>query len=484
MLIAPKRDSCKNLLALIKRVIPMQLTTKMTKKETKAITSLSLIMGLRMLGLFMVLPLFSVYTYQLRDATPLLVGLAMGFYGLCQAIFQIPFGMLSDRFGRKPIILCGLIFFMSGSLLAAYADSIWWMIVARALQGVGAIGSTILACVADLTTEEQRTKAMAISGITIGFSFSIAMFLGPFLTQWVSVQDLFLIAVFCGMVGIIILYTFVPKPHEIWHRDTEPEFTSFFKLLKIKELARLNIGIFLLHAIFTASFIVIPMSISKFLSISHKDQWQIYLPTLLLAFSISLVCIERAERQQQIKPFFLSSILAIAVAECLLCFSANHQLLIKFSLFLFFTGFSILEAFMPSLISRTAPVANKGSALGIYSCSQFFGIFVGGVLGGWLYGQFGFLGVYLFCILLALFWLVIASLMQPSRQLVTQLWRILPSQQLKWNTIATQLKFLPGVKEVTFIREENMAYLKIERTTLKHPDFIHLREQLQSESLS
>jgi len=455
---------------------------KMTAIERRAVVSLSSIMGLRMVGLFMVLPVFSLYAHQLTGATPTLIGLALGIYGLSQALFQIPFGALSDRFGRKPIIVIGLIIFALGSLVAGMAHSIFLMIIGRALQGIGAVGSTILALMADLTREDQRTKAMAISGITIGFSFSVAMFVGPVLTKWMTVNNLFFIAVVFGLAGILILYTSVPTPLSTkWHRDTEPELKSFLKLLTAPELAKLNIGIFILHAIFTASFIVIPISLYHFAGLASDRQWLLYLPTLLGSFIIALFCIAMAERKQQLKPYFLGGIIALALAETLLWKAPGNLALTATGLCLFFGGFSLLEAFMPSLISRTAPAARKGSALGIYSCSQFFGIFIGGVLGGWLYGKFSYPGVYLFCIVLALFWSALAFLMQPPRYLVNQMWRILPSQKHEWEAYAAKLHAIPGMVEVTFIADDGMAYLKMERGAQQHPDFIRLKEQLQSE---
>lgn len=457
-------------------------SAKMTPTERRAIVSLSTIMALRMIGLFMVLPVFSLYTHELQGATPFLIGLAMGIYGLAQAFLQIPFGALSDRLGRKPIILAGLLIFAAGSILAACAHSITLMIIGRALQGAGAVGSTILALMADLTTEEQRTKAMAISGITIGFSFSLAMLVGPLLIKWFAVNDLFFISAFLGIVGILVLYFSVPTPTQLrWHRDTEPELHSFLKLLASPDLAKLNIGILILHAIFTASFIVIPISLQHYAGLNADQQWSLYLPTLLMAFIGSLVCIGLSERKQKIKPFFLSGIMLIGAAEFLLWAAHTDLLLAAIGLGLFFTGFSLLEAFLPSLVSRTAPAERKGSALGIYSCAQFLGIFIGGVLGGWIYGKFSLPGVYLFCVTLAFLWLVIAFFMQPPRYLITRTLRLNTAQQQHWQSFAAQLQIIPGIVEVTFIAKDGMAYLKMERATAQHPDFIRLQEQLQSE---
>lgn len=390
---------------------------KMTKNERKAVFALSGIMALRMLGLFMVLPLFALYAHQLMGATPMLIGLAMGVYGLTQALLQIPFGMLSDHIGRKPIIALGLILFTLGSVVAALADSINWMILGRALQGMGAIGSTIIAMIADLTRENQRTKAMAINGITIGFSFSVAMIAGPLFANLLGVNGIFWLAGAFSLLALGLLFIRVPTPIKTtWHADAEPDIHQFSTLLKHKELLRLNAGIFLLHIIFTASFIILPISLQNFAGLSGHQQWALYLPTLLLAFFITLPLIMLAERKKLLKEFFLSGIALLGCSEFLLWYFAHNLLLSAVSLLLFFIAFSLLEAFLPSLVSRTAPPSRKGTALGLYSCAQFIGIFVGGLLGGWAYGTLGLLYVYLLCFGLAILWWVIAFGMKKPAQ--------------------------------------------------------------------
>ena len=453
----------------------------MTPTERRSTISLSTIMGLRMIGLFMVLPVFSLYASSLSGATPMLIGLAMGVYGLSQAIFQITFGVLSDRIGRKPVILTSLIIFAAGSLLAGSAHSINMMIAGRTLQGIGAVGSTILALMADLTREEQRTKAMMVVGMTIGASFSIAMFLGPVLTKWITVGELFYLAAALAVFAAVILYTNVPTPIKLsWHRDTEPEFTSFMRLLFEPQLARLNIGIFILHAIFTASFVVIPIALHQTTGLDTSRQWEIYLPALLIALVISMTGIGFAERKQKIKQFFLGGVLTIVIAEFMLLAGLHNILLAIACIGLFFAGFTLLEAFLPSLISRTAPASCKGSAMGLYSCAQYSGIFAGGVLGGWLYGKYHFSGVYLFCIALALFWFILILWMRQPRYLITQIMRLDPARQSSWKELTAKLQQIPGIVEVTLITEDKLAYLKMERNTIQNPDFIHLKEQLQS----
>ena len=453
---------------------------KMTRAERRATISLSAIMGLRMIGLFMVLPVFSLYATGLTGSTPLLVGIAMGVYGLSQAIFQITFGMLSDRYGRKPAILVGLIIFAAGSIIAGTATSISIMIVGRTLQGVGAIGSTTMALLADLTREEQRTKSMMVAGLTIGFSFSVAMLLGPLLTPWVSVHGLFYIAAIMAAVAALLLFIYVPTPVTLrWHRDTEPELKSVTRLLFVPDLARLNAGIFILHAIFTASFIIIPISLHQYSGLASSRQWEIYLPALLTALVVCMICIGMAERKQQIKGYFLGGILAIAASQLILWLGAHNLYTITFGIAVFFAGFTILEGFLPSLISRTAPASCKGSAMGIYSCAQYSGIFAGGVIGGWIYSQYHFSGVYLLCITLALFWFTLACFMRQPRYLVTEVIRLTPAQQTHWQSIAAKLQQVAGMVEATLVAEDNLAYVKMERKTRQDPDFIRIKEQLQ-----
>lgn len=398
----------------------MTMTQKMTQTERRAVISLSSIMSLRMLGLFMVCPVFSLYASKLNSATPLLIGIAMSIYGLAQALCQIPFGLLSDYFGRKPIIYMGLIIFLLGSAICAEAHSIYWMIVGRVLQGAGAVGSTILAMLADLTTEAQRTKAMAINGITIGATFIIAMILGPLLVFFFAIQDLFFLSCAMSLLAILILFQWVPGAPP--HAEIQTERDSILarktwraSLLFEPELAKLNIGIFLLHAIFTASFIVIPIQLNRDLNFLVQLQWMIYLPILIIASIIALFCIAIAEKKQQIKFYFIMGIFMLLFAESLLSITKTNFSLVMLGLCLFFSGFSLLEALLPSLVSRIAPPQYKGSALGIYSCSQFLGIFVGGTIAGYLFGQFNVSIVYVFCAMLASLWLILAFLMRPPQ---------------------------------------------------------------------
>lgn len=393
---------------------------KMTSSERTAVFTLSTILSLRMLGLFMVLPLFTLYAAHLAHATPFLIGLAMGIYGLTQAVLQVPFGALSDHFGRKAIITLGLCIFALGSVIAALSHDIWSLLLGRALQGAGAVGSTIIALIADLTRPEQRTKAMAIAGITIGMSFSLAMIIGPIAAAWIQVNGIFWLAVLFSGMAVALLYAFVPTPTIITKPiETTPKIQQLLALLANTELIYLNLGIFLLHLIFTASFVVLPISLQTVAGLHGNQQWTLYLPTLLVAFLVALGCIRVAEKRHRVKYFFIGSIVLLIIAEFLLCFFTHNLLLSAFSILLFFSGFSLLEAFLPSLVSRTAPSHRKGAALGIYSCAQFLGIFAGGLLGGGLYGTWGPAQVYLFCAIIAIFWAAIAFKMKNPQYATT-----------------------------------------------------------------
>lgn len=386
---------------------------RMNPTEKRASWSLASVMSLRMLGLFMVLPLFSLYAHQLTGATPFLIGISLGIYGLTQALLQIPFGLLSDHFGRKKIITIGFILFASGSAIAALSHTMTGMIIGRALQGTGAVGSTIMAMIADLTRPEQRTKAMAIAGMTIGASFTLAMMLGPLFTNWLSVPGLFWLATGMSGLAILLLFTVVPTPTSCtFHAETEPQFSQLSAIFFHPFLSRLYASIFFLHAIFTATFVVVPISLAKLAGLQSQQQWYLYLPLMLLAFSFSIPMIIQAERKKQLKTYFITAISILGLAELIWCLNTNNLVLCAIGLLLFLTAFSLLEAFLPSLISKSAPPSRKGTALGIYSCSQFLGIFAGGVIGGWLYGQWSVNAVYLFCVIIVLVWVTMATKMK------------------------------------------------------------------------
>lgn len=387
-------------------------TDSMSGVERRAAFSLAGIFSLRMLGLFMIYPVFALWARHLPDATERTIGLALGVYGLTQAIFQIPLGFLSDRLGRKRIIGGGLLVFALGSVIAAVSTSIDGIILGRLLQGAGAVGSATLALAADLTRKQVRTKAMAIIGMTIGLSFSVALVAGPILNSWIGVPGIFWLTAILALLGIVVLYTSVPHPQNISvHAESEPVPALFKRVLTNPELLRLDFGIFVQHAILTASFLSVPFVLQA-ANVKIHDQWFVYLPVLVMSVVFMVPLIIVAERGRM-KPVFLASIAALGIAQFLLLLGHGSLSMIIVALLVFFTAFNLLEASLPSLISRIAPAEAKGTALGVYSSSQFFGIFVGGALGGWFQGVWGLTGIFSLCLVLTGLWLLVAFAMRP-----------------------------------------------------------------------
>ena len=440
---------------------------KMAGTEKRAIISLSSIFALRMLGLFMIYPVFTVYAEHLRYVTPFTIGLALGAYGITQAAFQIPFGMISDRIGRKPVITTGLLIFAVGSIVAAISTSIYGVIIGRILQGAGAVGSTILAMLADLTQEEHRTVAMAILGMIIGASFSLSLVAGPILNGWIGVPGIFWLTAILAAGGIMVLLFIVPTPAKVTlHRDAEPVPALFKKVLTDGQLIRLDIGICVLHAILTASFIALPITIKGAVGLDVHHQWYLYLPILAGAVILMAPFIVLAEKYQKVKPVLTGAIVALAITEVILMKWHNHMYVTILALLIFFTAFTLMEANLPSLISRIVNPANKGTAMGVYSSSQFFGIFIGGSLGGWVYGKYSVEGVFGFSFILALVWLMAAVTMKKPRLLSSYILKIGSIDRDKIQELATHLNNIRGVAEAIIVPEDGIAYLKIDSQTI------------------
>lgn len=424
------------------------------------------IYSFRMLGLFMLIPVFSVCAAHLTDSTPALIGIALGGYGLSQGLLQIPFGFLSDRYGRKPILTIGLLLFVIGSLLGAYTDSIYGMIIARIIQGTGAIGSVLMALLADLTPDEQRTKAMAVIGVTIGISFSLAMVISPAITHHFGLSGIFYLTAVLAIAGLLLLHAVIPTPKkEPFHMDNEVNPTQFKHVLKNPHLQRLNAGIFFLHLMLTSTFFAIPLILQRQVKLGHlTQQWHFYLPLMLGAFIAMLPFIILAEKKQKIKPVFLISVAIMSVSQFMLAFAYQNWFAICGLMFTYFVAFNILEASLPSLVSRQASADSKGSAMGIYSSSQFLGIFAGGALSGMIYQFAGNQGIFIVNALIALFWFFIAIHMKPN---LYQLTLIIPYHEAHpdESDLMTQLHELPGVKNVVIAGDEGVIYLRVDKMT-------------------
>lgn len=384
----------------------------MNPQERKATIALASIYALRMLGLMMIIPVFYFYAQNLIGSTSLLIGIAMGIHGLLQGILQIPFGMLSDRYGRKIIITIGLLIFAAGSLLAANANNIYEVILGRGLQGAGAISSAMLALLADNTSENQRTKAMAIIGITIGASFSIAFILGPLLNNILSVSGIFLLTALFAILAIIILHVFIPTNKLSVPPSRQTALLSqFMMILKNLTLWRFNIGIFILHAILIANFLYIPTMLEHTVGLPVNKQWHAYLPVLFITLLTVFPLIKYAEVTHKTKLVFLSGIVLLIASQLGWLILLNRYFCLFF-LLIFFIGFSLLEAFLPSLVSKASPSHCKGTALGIYSSCQFLGIFIGGAAGGFIAGHFQQTAILVFSICLGIIWFILAFDMQ------------------------------------------------------------------------
>jgi MFS family permease len=390
----------------------------MTAQERRTVASLALLYCFRMLGLFMVLPLLALYAADLQDATPTLIGLALGMYGLANALLQIPLGWLSDKVGRKPVIIAGLALFALGSIVAGMADSVMGIIVGRTLQGAGAISSTLMALVADLTREEQRTKAMAVVGMSIGLSFAVALVLGPVMAALGGLPTVFWFTAALAGAGIVILILLVPPSPPVRGVDhTEERVILWSKRRGLGDtaLVHLNFGVFVLHFILVAFFLVVPGIIENSLGVDREHHWMVYLPVLLLSLAGMVPLMILAERGGRLRQMFLLAIALVFVAMATLDYAAATPLLYG-GLWLFFVGFNYLEATLPSLLSKTVSAGSKGTAMGVYSTCQFMGAFAGGASGGWLLDQLGEGMLSGVCLALAAAWWLVVLRMPRSTE--------------------------------------------------------------------
>ncbi len=436
------------------------------KTERRAGISLALIYAFRMIGLFMILPVFALYAEDLPGATPFLMGLALGIYGLTQALLQIPFGMLSDRIGRKPVIMAGLVIFALGSLVAASADGIYGIIAGRALQGAGAIAAALMALAADLSREEHRTKMMALIGASIGAAFALSMIFGPVVNEWIGLSGIFASTAVLAVLGIAILYLVVPDPqHMHFHSDAEVQSKALGDVLKDPQLLRLDAGIFFLHFMLMSVFLVMPLELRDTAGLDVADHWQLYLPVFVLSLIFMVPFVILAERKHQMKPVFVGAIAILVLAVVGFLFSTDAVTLLV-SLVVFFTGINLLEASLPSLISKTARATLKGTAMGVYSSSQFMGAFAGGLAGGIAHELWGIDGLYITVIAVLVLWLLLAISMQPPRYLSTYLLNVGIQNESDISGLTRELAAVAGVVEVSVIADEGVAFLKVEKHVL------------------
>ncbi len=412
----------------------------------------------------MLIPVFTLYAHQLSGATPLLTGIALGCYGFSQGFLQIPFGLLSDRYGRKPLLLIGLALFAIGSLIGALTHSIAGMILARTLQGSGAIGSVLMALLADTTADRHRTKAMAVIGLTIGVSFSLAIILSPIISASFGLAGIFMLTTILALLGMGLVFLFPSSPAPLqFDAPQKMDVVRFKQVLRNPHLLRINAGIFLQHLVLTTTFFAIPTLLQPMLHLYHlNNSGLFYFPLVILSFIFMIPLLFLAERKQRIKTIFITCVTLISFAQILLALNHHSFEMITASLLIYFTVFNTLEALLPSLASRQAVATYRGSAMGVYSSCQFLGIFVGGSLSGFLFGLWGYQGVFILNIILTLIWIVIATGMKPLSYCYSV---IIPlsNTTLSPTQLRQKLSLIPGVKEVRVDTEARIIYLNVEK---------------------
>ena len=383
---------------------PLSPVSRMMPEEIRASIVLALLFALRMLGLFLILPVFSVYAKELNGGNqPWLVGMALGMYGLTNAIGQIPLGMASDKYGRRPVILIGLLVFAVGAVVAAMSNDITWVIVGRALQGSGAISAAITAWIADATREEHRTKAMAMVGGSIGLTFAASMVAAPLLYSTIGMKGIFMLTGILPLLAILVVLFLLPKvPLQKMPR------VPLSIILKNRELMRLNYGVFALHITQSAMFAVVPSVLVHYLNMPVATHWKIYLPVVLASFIGMLPLIYIAEKKGKTKLIFMAAIALLFVVQLGFWAFLTQPVMLVALLFGFFLAFNVLEASQPSMVSRIAPPAAKGAALGVYNTVQSLGLFTGSLLGAWMSGHVGPSSVFVFSAILCVVWLIIA----------------------------------------------------------------------------
>ena len=437
----------------------------MSSIERRAVAALSGIFSLRMLGLFMFLPVFSVHAHEYPGHTPLLIGVAIGIYGLTQGVFQVPFGILSDRFGRRPVIAAGLLVFALGSVVAALADDIWGIVAGRALQGMGAVAAAAMALASDLTGETHRTRVMAIIGASIGAAFVLALVLGPVVTAAAGIAGLFWVTAAFAVVAIVLLYVGVPAPPRMTNTGAAA-LAGLATALRDGQMLRLNAGIFILHAIMVATFVALPIAIRDRAGIEVADHWKAYVGVLLVSVVFTVPLIVVADRTNRSRFVMLLGVALLGAALAGLAGFSTGSVVLLACMVVYFTGFNTLEASLPAMVSRVAPMRARGAALGVYSTLQYLGAFTGGVIGGWLLGAGGERTVLAACAGLCVGWMLIAIGLREPRRLSVERLPIGAIERDSVDTLTARLLAVPGVIEAVVVVDERTAWLRVDRRRL------------------
>lgn len=436
----------------------------MNSSEVRATFALGSIFALRMLGLFMIVPVFAIYGQSYTGATPALIGLAIGIYGLSQALLQIPVSLLADRTSRKPLIVIGLLIFAIGGAIAASSTSIWGVILGRAIAGSGAISAVVMALLADVTREEHRGKAMAAMGMSIALSFIVAFSVGPILTHRVGLSGLFWLTSIAGILAMSLLLI-VPTPMRALTQNPLGIKTQLYSILKLPDLNRLHFSIFSLHLLMTATFVLIPSQLVEYAHIPVHEHGWIYLPLLLLGFILAIPAIIVAEAKRRMRRRFLSGVALITVSLFVLTVFDQNRIGLLVGIGLFFIAFNTLEALLPSWLAKRAPIAAKATAMGVNASSQFLGAFFGGVLGGQLLTHANSQVSWAILAAVACVWLIVASKLISPPYLSSLAVRLPddsahPHSRNEW---VTDLLKVEGVEDVVVLLEQHVAYLKIDK---------------------
>ncbi|KUJ74492.1 MFS transporter [Thiomicrospira sp. XS5] len=457
-----------------------EMSRRMSPTERRAAFSVAGIFSTRMLGLFMIFPVFALFAHEeFEGVTATQIGIAMGIYGLTQALLQIPYGMLSDRFGRKPLIILGMLVFMVGSMVCALADSIEMMIVGRALQGMGAVAAVLMATVADLVSEQFRLRAMSIVGMTIGLSFTVSLVAGPMLGELFGVRGIFWVIAGLAVIGVLLVIFMVPKiSNQTFQREAEADPSQFKDVIKNPQLLRLDIGVFVLHAMLTAMFIAVPFLIRDTAGLDSLHHWELYLPVMLLSFALMVPFIIQAESKGRMKPIFVGAVLTVSVMQLALLYGAEGFWSMFVILLVFFTAFNLLEASLPSLVVKLSPADKKGTASGVYSSSQFLGAACGGALGGWFYQLYGMDGLFLFTAGMGLVWFAVAATMvKPLPLSIASVPFSGVLSEADREAYTAKLLSYDGVHEVVFLPDEQRVYFKVDRTQVNEAGLIDYLEK-------
>ena len=432
----------------------------MNALERRSTFALSSIFALRMLGLFMIIPVFSVAGQSYEYATPALIGLAVGVYGLTQAILQIPFSLIADRFSRKPLVVIGLLLFALGGAIAAMSDTIYGVIIGRAIAGGGAVSAVVMALLADVTREENRMKAMATMGMSIGLSFVVAFTLGPWLTGLVGISGLFWVTTIMGLAAIAMLLM-VPKVTR-HHRNFQQGYLIQLKqVLKMGDLNRLHVSVFSLHLLLTAMFIYLPSQLIEFANIPLASHGWVYLPLLVISLFFAFPSIILAEKYRKMRGIFLTAIAGIIVGLLVLIFGFESKYILLTGLGIFFIAFNVMEALLPSWLSKVAPIQSKATAMGVNASSQFLGAFFGGTLGGQLLLLNDTSMGWSILTAVAIIWLLISFGLAQPRYLSSLVLSLPENRQTdEWTS---QLLSIHGIEEVVVMPEQQVAYVKVDK---------------------